>query len=152
MENEKKAPNKWLIAGAAILGVLLLGNLINGDDASAPTETVTVEASPSKSPTQESNSGASSSSASVEDEFIMYMTVVDTPSWMLEGEALDILVNQAKTVCGYIGDGDSKEDILWIITLAAEQSDSSQEIIDAFLAAAVAGTYTYCPQYEGFWD
>jgi hypothetical protein len=152
MENEKKAPNKWLIAGAAILGVLLLGNLINGDDASAPTETVTVEASPSKSPTQESNSGGSSSSASVEDEFIMYMTVVDTPSWMLEGEALDILVTQAKTVCGYIGDGDSKSDIIWIITLAAEQSNSSQEIIDAFLAAAVAGTYTYCPQYEGFWD
>jgi hypothetical protein len=151
MENEKKKPSKWLIAGGAILGVLLLGNIINGDSdttASQPTVTVTAEA---ETETKETSKPAQPPS-SVEDDFIMYMTVVGTPSWMLEGEALDILVDQAQTVCGYIGDGDSKSDIIWIITLAAEQSNSSQEIIDAFLAAAVAGTYTYCPQYEGFWD
>ena len=67
-------------------------------------------------------------------------------------EALDILIDQAKTTCGYIDDGDSKSDIIWIITLAAEQSNSSQEIVDAFLAASVAATFVYCPEYQGFWD
>lgn len=153
---EKKAPNKWLIAGAAILGVLLLGNIINGDDASAPTETVTVEASPS--PTQEDHSDHdheednSSSSMTVEEEFIMYMGVAGTPSWMLEGDALDILVEQAENVCTYIRQGDSAEDILWMLTVASSESGANDTVVDAFLAASVAATYSYCPQYQGFWD
>ena len=112
-----------------------------------PQETVTVTAQPDSG---SSNSGGSSSSKT--EDFIMYMGVAGIPSYMLEGEALDILIDQAKTTCGYIDDGDSKEDILWIITLAADQSGSSQEIIDAFLAASVAATYVYCPEYQGFWE
>ena len=110
-----------------------------------PQETVTVTAQP------DSGNSSSSSSSKTED-FIMYMGVAGIPDYMLQGEALSILIDQAKTVCGYIDDGDSKEDILWMLTLAHESSGTDQEVLDAFLAASVAATFVYCPEYQGFWD
>ena len=110
-----------------------------------PQETVTVTAQP------DSGNSSSSSSSKTED-FIMYMGVVGIPDYMLQGEALSILIDQAKTVCSYIDDGDSKEDILWMLTLAHESSGTDQEVLDAFLAASVAATFVYCPEYQGFWD
>ena len=110
-----------------------------------PQETVTITAQP------ESNNSSSSSTSKTED-FIMYMGVAGIPDYMLQGEALDILIDQAKTICGYIDDGDSKEDILWMLTLAHESSGTDQAVMDAFLAASVAATYVYCPEYQGFWE
>jgi hypothetical protein len=134
---------KKLIAIAAI-GLLTLAGCAASEPAPTVTATVTESAAPSNN--------SSSSSMSNEDTFVYLMESVGTPSYLLYGESLDILIGQAKDVCGYIDDGDSPEDIVWIITLAAESSNASDEIVDAFLAASVAGTYTYCPQHEGFWD
>jgi PBP1b-binding outer membrane lipoprotein LpoB len=137
---------KKIIIASALAGILVLAGCSTATEPVA-TVTETVTAQPSKS-----SSSNSSSSMSVEEEFILLMSAVGTPSWMLEGEALDILIGQAKDVCSYISQGDSKEDITWIMVLAADQSNASEEVVDAFLGAAVAGTYTYCPQHEGFWD
>jgi hypothetical protein len=137
---------KKILAIAAI-GLLTLAGCTVSEPAPTVTATVTETTKPSTS-----NNNSSSSSLSTEEEFIVLMSAVGTPSWMLEGEALDILVGQAKDVCGYISQGDSKDDITWVMVLAADQSNASDEVVDAFLAAAVAGTYTYCPQHEGFWD
>lgn len=136
---------KKLIALGAAAALALAGC------SSVPAPAVTVTETKTAS-SNSSSSNSSSSTLSVEEEFVFLMMSVGTPSWMLEGDALDILISQAKDVCGYIADGDSPDDIVWVMTLAASQSDVSDEIVDAFLAAAVAGTYTYCPQYEGFWD
>lgn len=132
---------KLLILGA--VAVLTL----TGCSVSAPAPTVTVTAEPDSG----SSSGGSSSSSTV-DDFIMYMGVAGIPSYMLEGEALDILVTHAKDVCSYIDEGQTKEDIIWTMTVGADASGADQEVIDAFLAASVAATYTYCPEYEGFWE
>lgn len=140
--------NKLLLLG--VVGALTLTGCTATPTAPQATVTVTAEAQPTKAAT--SAPKQTQSSSSVEEEFIMYMMIAGTPDWLLEGEALDILVDQAQTVCGYIADGDSKEDIVWMLTIASEASDASPTITDAFLAATVAATYTYCPQYEGFWD
>ena len=129
----------------ALLSAVALLFLSACTSSATPQATVTVTAQPD-------SGNSSSSSVNKTDEFIMYMGVAGVPDYMLTGEALDILIDQAKTTCGYIDDGDSKSDIIWIITLAAEQSNSSQEIVDAFLAASVAATFVYCPEYQGFWD
>lgn len=131
--------------------LLILGAVaaltLTGCTVSEPAPTVTVTAEPDSG----SSSGGSSSSSTV-DDFIMYMGVAGTPSYMLEGEALDILVTHAKDVCSYIDEGQTKEDIIWTMTVGAEASGADQAVIDAFLAASVAATYTYCPEYEGFWE
>ena len=137
---------KKLLIGTALTAVLVLAGCAPTQEP-APTVTVTQTA---KAPAPAQNN--SSSTINVEDKFVLYMGAVGIPGYMLKGEALDILINQARTVCGYIADGDSKEDITWMITLASSQSGVSDDIVTAFLAASVAGTYTYCPQYEGFWD
>jgi hypothetical protein len=135
--------NKLFIGGLAALALTLSGCT------SPSTPTVTVTETVTAQPSQGTNN---SSNASLESEFITLMKAVGTPSYLLEGEALDILISQARDVCGYISDGDSVEDIVWIITLASAESGASDTVIDAFLAASVAGTYTYCPQYEGFFE
>ena len=133
---------KLLILGA--VAVLTL----TGCSVSAPAPTVTVTAEPDSG----SSSGGSSSSSSKTEDFIMYMGVAGIPSYMLEGEALSILIDQAKTTCGYIDDGDSKDDIIWMLTLAHDASGTDQAVMDAFIAASVAATYVYCPEYAGFWE
>jgi hypothetical protein len=116
------------------------------------TVTVTAEAAPTTTSTSAPSEGTSSS-LSLDEQFDLYMIVAGTPDWMLEDrESRSILVDQAKTVCSYIADGDSPEDIIWILTLASESSGASTVVTDAFLAASVAATFTYCPQYEGFWE
>lgn len=130
----------------SLAGVLTLAGCAASPAASQPTITVTADA-----PTQKATT-APKPPTNTEDTFIFLMESVGTPSYMLYGDALDILIDQARTTCGYIADGDTKEDITWIITVAASQSGVSDEIVDAFLAASVAATYSYCPQYEGFWD
>lgn len=116
------------------------------------TVTVTADAAPAKT-TAPAPKEDTSTELSTGEKFDLYLTVGGVPSWMIEDrESRAILVDQAQTVCGYIDDGDSPDDILWIITLASSASDVDQYIIDAFLAASVAATYTYCPEHEGFWD
>ena len=129
----------------ALLSAVALLFLSACSGSATPQETVTITAQP------DSGSSSSSSSSKTED-FIMYMGVAGIPDYLLTGEALDILIDQAKTTCGYIDDGDSKEDILWMLTVAHESSGADQEILDAFLAASVAATFVYCPEYQGFWD
>lgn len=87
-----------------------------------------------------------------DDEMFRYLLETDLPSWMLEGEAFEILKDQALTTCEYIRQGDSAEDILWILTMAQEGTDVSQEVEDAFLSATVASTFTYCSEYDGFFE
>lgn len=136
---------KKLLIGGLVATALVLTGCTTAEPAPAVTVTETAKPAPS------TNNG-SSSSMSVRDEFVMYMGVAGIPNYMVSGEALDILVDHAQDVCGYIADGDSQEDILWILTIAAESSNSSDDIVEAFVAASVAATYTYCPQYQGFWD
>ena len=134
-----------------LIGGITLALVLSGCTTTEPAPAVTVTETATSAPST-NNSNNSSSSTNVRDEFVMYLGVVDTPSYMLYGESLDILIGQAKDVCSYIAEGDSPDDILWIITLAAESSNADDEIVNAFVAASVAATYTYCPQYEGFWD
>jgi hypothetical protein len=110
----------------------------------APTVTVTERA-------EGSGGSASSSSNNVRDDFVMYMQAGGVASWMLKGDALEVLIDQARNTCRYIDDGDSQEDIIWMITMAQMSSNADQEIVDAIIAASVAATYTYCPQHRGFW-
>ena len=132
----------------ALLSAVALLFLSACSGSATPQETVTITAQP-ESNNSSSNSGSSSNKKA---DFIMYMGVAGVPDYMLQGEALAILIDQAQTTCGYIDDGDSKEDILWMLTLAHESSNTDQEVLDAFLAASVAATFVYCPEYQGFWD
>ena len=131
--------NKAILIGA-VASLLVL----TGCATTEPTPTVTVTETAKASTTQ--------SKSSVREDFVFYMSAIETPSYLLRGDSLDILVGQAQDVCSYIAGGSSSEDILWILTLADAASNTSDEVVDAFLDASVVATYTYCPEYEGFWD
>lgn len=133
---------KKIVALAAIALFALTGC---ASTSATPSVTETVYVSP------DDNSGNSYSS--IEAEFEMYMGAVGTPQWMLDDpEIMAILIDQANNTCGYIDDGQSKDDIVWMLTLASESSNPDQVVMDAMLAATVAATYTYCPEYEGFFE
>lgn len=131
---------KTFVIGAAAL--LTLTGCVAGTSQPGPTVTVTERAAQPSQPTQ----------TNVREDFIYYMESVGTPKWMLSGESLEILIGQAKNVCEYIDDGDSKDDIIWYITSAQVSSNASEQVVDAIIAASVAATYTYCPQYKGFFN
>lgn len=136
--------NKLLIGGLAAIALTLTGCTTT---ASEPAATITVTAQPTK----ESSSSGGSSSVSKDDTFMLMMVAAGTPSWLLEGETLTILEDQAKNTCEYIRDGMTKEEITLALFLVLDGS-ADQVVEDAFLAATVASTYSYCPEYEGFWD
>jgi hypothetical protein len=131
---------KKVIALSAVALLTLTGCAMG-----TPTVTETVYVTP--------DSNSSSSSSSVETEFKMYMEAVGTPTWMLnDRDMLDILINQAKDTCGYIKDGQTKDDIVSALTIAAYSTGADDVVVDAMVAATVASTYTYCSQYQGFFN
>ena len=130
-----------LVALLAV-GVLTLTGCTATTPAPAVTETVTVQ--------PDDNGG--SSSTSVRDDFKMYLAVGGVPQYMIDDPGIvDALIGQAQSVCSHIDAGQSKEEITWALTTAAS-SESDQDVVTAFLAASVAATYTYCPEYEGFFE
>lgn len=134
--------NKLFIGGIAALALVLSGCTTTPEATPTVTQTVTADPSPS--------SNTSLPAQGTQSDFIFLMESVGTPSYFLEGEALDILIGQARSVCGLIDDGMSRDDIVWAVTLAASESGATDDVVDAFLAASVAGTYVYCPQHENF--
>ena len=141
---EMREMNKLLIGGLAAIALTLTGCTTTAEP--APTVTQTVTAAPKA--TQESNS---SSSLSKDDMFELMMISVGTPSYFLEGELLYLLQDVAKDTCGYIADGMSSSDIIFALSLILDGT-ADPEVEDAFMAATVASVYSYCPQYDGFWD
>lgn len=131
----------------ALTSLVLLAGCATTQPQVTVTETVTAKPQQSSS---SSGSNNSSNSMSEDETFEVMMLVVGTPSWFLEGEALDILQRHAKDTCGYIRSGMTKEEITYV--LVAGTAGGDEEIVDAMLAASVAATYSYCTEYEGFWD
>jgi hypothetical protein len=135
---------KQITIGVAAL--FLLTGCVSGTPSSQPAPTVTITER-----AESSGGGSSSTSSNVRDEFVVYLKAAGVSSWMLKGDALDILIDQARNTCRYIDEGDTQDDIIWMITVAQLSSDADQEVVDAIIAASVAPTYTYCPQHRGFW-
>jgi hypothetical protein len=135
---------KLLILG--LTGLLVLTGCATTEPTPTVTVTETATAVPAetKSPTQ--------SRSSLEDDFMYYMSIADLPSYYLEQPIFDILIEQAHTTCGFIDEGYDADTILALISIAASSTGAGEESTLAFLAASVAATYTYCPEYEGFWD
>jgi hypothetical protein len=130
---------KKAIAVAAISVIALTGCATT---VPGPTETVYIEPD---------NNSSNNSSTDTRSEFILYMSVIGTPAWILnDDDMVDILVNQAKNTCGFIKDGMSKDDIIMALSVAAYESGADDVVIEAIVGASVASTYSYCPQYEGF--
>lgn len=124
---------KTLIIAASTLLVL------TGCASTAPTVTITAQ------PVPETTQPVA---ASPRDQLRDSMIVLGAPEWALTESSMDILVTVAQDTCDAIDSGMSADDIAWTAALAAEGQD--QEVIDVFLMATVASTFTYCPEYEGF--
>jgi hypothetical protein len=133
--------SKLLIGGLAVIALALTGCVATSEPAPTVAQTVTSE-----------TESSSSTSLTPDELFIVMMKSVDTPSYFLKGELLVVLQDQAKSTCGYIREGTSKEDILSSLMLAIQLSDADQEVLDAFMAATAAAVYSYCPEYKGFWN
>lgn len=136
--------NKLMLLGMA--GVLALAGCSSTTAAPQATVTVTAESQPKNTVT----SKPKSNTTSVRDDFVVRMAYLGVEDWMLEGEALSLLIDMANTTCEAIDEGSTPDDITWMMTVAGQ--DSSEEVMFASLAAAVTATYTYCPEYEGFFN
>jgi PBP1b-binding outer membrane lipoprotein LpoB len=148
--------NKLLIGGLAVAALALTGCVTATEPEPVVAQTVTPEpqvVTPEPEVvTPEPESNKTDSSASADYMFVSMMKAVDTPSYFLEGELLYLLQDQAKDTCGYIDEGMTSEEITLALVLAFDGSDSDQEVQDAFLSATVASVYSYCPEYQGFWE
>lgn len=125
----------------AIVGVLGLSGC-SASSQPQPTVTVTAEAAQPQQTTKTTQ----------RDDFLMYMEAAEVEDYLLSDSGLDILIDQAKDVCGYIREGQTSEDITYLLTIANAISDTDPDIFDAFVAASVASVYVYCPEYITFWD
>lgn len=130
--------NKLLVIGG--LATLALA----GCAAPAPANTVTVTATPA--PLVEETA----TSTTPREDLEFYLIYLGAPSWALTPDSLDILVDVANDTCDAIDSGMSQEEIAYTAALAGEGAD--QDVIDVFLMATVAATYTYCPEHEGFFE
>ena len=141
--------NKLLISGLAVAALALTGctNATELEPVQAATPEPDIVA-----PTPEPETNNSSSELTEDVMFELMMRAVDTPEYFLEGELLELLQDQAKDTCGYIDEGMDADEITLALVLALDGSDADQEVEDAFLSATVASTYSYCPEYDGFWD
>jgi hypothetical protein len=101
---------------------------------------------------QATTSAPQSSASSADYTFLSMLQVADIPSYFLEGDLLYALQEQAIITCGYIDGGMTSDSIILALAIAFEDSGADQDVKDAMLAATVASTYSYCPQYENFWD
>lgn len=144
--------NKLLIGGLAVAALALTGCTTVVEPEPTVNETVTPEPE-IVVPEPEPAPDTSSSSLSSEDAmFDLMMRAVDTPNYLLEGETLRLLQDQAKDTCDYIDQGMNSDEITLALLLALDGSDADEDVKDAFMAATVASTYSYCTEYEGFWD
>lgn len=137
--------NKLLIGGLAVVTLALTGCAT----AVEPEPTVTQSATPApQAVTPEPQSSALSEDAM----FLMMMEAVDTPGYFLEGELLETLQDQAKSTCDFIDQGMTADDITLALITTVNGSDSTEDVKNAFMAATIASVYSYCPEYDNFWD
>lgn len=115
--------------------------VLTGCATTAPTVTVTAQPVPSTEAPVVSNP---------REELYSSLVALGAPSWALTSDSMDILVGVAQDTCDAIDSGMSVEDIAMTAVLASEGAD--QEVVDVFLMATVAATYTYCPEYQGFFE
>ena len=141
--------NKLLIGGLAIAALALTGCTTNAEPEPSVFQNVAPE-SQVVIPEPEVNDSGSISNA--DTMFILMMGAVDTPSYFLEGDLLYSLQEQAITTCGYIDQGMTSDQITDVLIQVILESDADQEVKDAFMAATVASVYSYCPEYQGFWE
>lgn len=137
---------KYKFIALSAVALLALSGCSSTPAAPQATVTVTAEAEPQNTVT----SKPKSNTTSVKEDFVSRMDYLGVESWMLTGEALGLLIDMAHTTCEAIDNGSTADDITWMMTVAGQ--DSSEEVMYASLAAAVVATYTYCPEYEGFFD
>jgi hypothetical protein len=140
--------NKLLISGLAVVALALTGCTTTE---AAPSVFQNVEPE-SQVVVPEPESNDSSSISNADDMFVIMMEAVDTPSYFLEGDLLYTLQEQAVTTCGYIDQGMTSEQVTNILIEVILGSDADQEVKDAFMAATIASVYSYCPEYQGFWE
>ena len=131
----------------SVSAVIALSGCTQAELAPVAEEPVVAQAVEVAQPVEESRP------LSLDEEFAVYLAVAGVSDLFLQGEAFEILVGQANETCNFIDYGDSPETIMSYLEIAIEITDeTNQEVVDALVAASVAGTYTYCPEHEGFWD